>query len=145
MGQLNEEESVSFLIQLRCVCLPGVVLGRNVSPGSIGFANLVNFLEGVIAELKVLKVRLFSGSSLALITSFICSGPYLDSRWSNRLGNNREALMGRPVDQDLRRLLIELLGNVNDLGLVNNSGFASGVVTERRVGGDDNVLLLALR
>lgn len=53
--------------------------------------------------------------------------------------------MGRPVDQDLRRLLIELLGDVNDLGLVNDSGFASGVVAERRVGGDDNVLLLALR
>lgn len=53
--------------------------------------------------------------------------------------------MSRPVDQDLRRLLVELLGNVNDLGLVDDSRLASGVVTERRVGSDDNVLLLALR
>lgn len=53
--------------------------------------------------------------------------------------------MGRPVDQDLRRLLIKLLGNVNDLGLVNDSRFSSGVITKRRVGGDNNVLLLALR
>lgn len=53
--------------------------------------------------------------------------------------------MSRPVDQDLRRLLVELLGNVNDLGLVDDSGLASGVVTERRVSSDDNVLLLALK
>lgn len=53
--------------------------------------------------------------------------------------------MSRPVDQDLRRLLVELLGNVNDLGLVDDSRLASGVVTERRVGSDDNVLLLALK
>lgn len=53
--------------------------------------------------------------------------------------------MSRPVDQDLRRLLVELLGNVNDLRLVDDSRLASGVVTERRVGSDDNVLLLALK
>lgn len=103
----------------------GVVLGRNVGPGSIGLADLVDFLEDVIVELKVLKVG-------------------LDSRWSNRLGDNRKALVGRPVDQDLRRLLIKLLGNVNNLGLVNDSRFSSGVVTKRRVGGDNNVLLLAI-
>lgn len=45
---------------MRYLCLPGVVLGRNVGPGSIGLADLVDFLEDVIVELKVLKVGLFS-------------------------------------------------------------------------------------
>lgn len=53
--------------------------------------------------------------------------------------------MCRPVNQDLRRLLVELLGNVNDLGLVDDSRLASSVVTEWRVRSDDNVLLLALK
>lgn len=83
---------------MRCVCLFGVVFGRNVSFGGIGFVNFVNFFEGVIVEFKVFKVRLFFGSLLVLIMLYICFGFYFDLRWSNRFGNNCEVLVGCLVD-----------------------------------------------
>lgn len=51
--------------------------------------------------------------------------------------------MCSPGDQDLCWGLVDLLGDFFDGWCVDNSGFTGDVVSERGVGGDDDLLLLA--
>ena len=51
--------------------------------------------------------------------------------------------MCSPGDQDLSWGLVDLLGDFLDGGCVDDSGFTGDVVSERRIGGDDDLLLLA--
>lgn len=71
------------------------------------------------------------------------SRTYLDSLRGDRLGNNDKALVSAPCDQDLGRGFADLLGDLLNGGSVNDSGLAGDVVAERRVGRDDDTLLLA--
>lgn len=68
---------------------------------------------------------------------------HLDTRGCDALGNDKEAVLCTPGNENLSGLLVEPLGNLLDLGRVNHARLAGDVVAEGRVGGDADVFLLA--
>ena len=67
----------------------------------------------------------------------------LDPLWSDGLRNHDKSLVSTPSDQDLCWGLVDLLGDLLDGWCVDHSGFTGDVVAQWRVGGDDDLLLLA--
>jgi hypothetical protein len=98
---------------------------------SLVLANLLHSRDGLVVQLNLLEVG-------------------LDARGSDGLGDDAVATDLGPGENDLgtsdglAKLLGETLGRGDDVGVGDEEGLADAVVSKGRVGGDVDVLLLAV-
>jgi hypothetical protein len=76
--------------------------------------------------------------------SWILTEIALNTRRSDTLRDDAEALFSYPGDQYLGRILLALGRDLGDLGRIHNSGFPGDVVAKRGVGGEMDSLVFAV-